>query len=82
MTNATVVENVSRVEGPTFTLKYKDGEKKVFVPTGTPIVTYARGERADLKPGAKIFIGAAARQPDGTLQAVRVAVGRGIDPPM
>jgi hypothetical protein len=82
MTNATVADTVSRVEGPLLTLKYKDGEKKVFVPPETPIVTYAPGERSELKPGAKIFISAAQRQTDGSLLAVRVAVGRGIDPPM
>jgi hypothetical protein len=52
------------------------------VPPETPIVTYAPGERSELKPSAKIFISAAQRQTDGSLLAVRVAVGRGIDPPM
>ena len=82
MTNASVAETVSRAEGPLLTLKYKDGEKKVFVPPEAPIVTYVPGDRSDLKVGAKVFIGAAARQPDGVLQAARVNVGRGIDPPM
>ena len=41
-----------------------------------------RATRSELKPGAKIFISAAIKQPDGTLQAPRVNVGRGVAPPM
>jgi hypothetical protein len=82
MTNATVAETVTRADGPVLTLKYKDGEQKIFVPPEAPIVTFAPGERSELKPGAKIFISAAQRQADGTLHAARVSVGRGIDPPM
>jgi hypothetical protein len=33
------------------------------------IVTFVPGDKADLKPGIKIFIGAAKKLPDGTLQA-------------
>lgn len=83
MTNATVAETVAGVDGQTITVKYKDGEKKVIVPPEAPIVTYVPGDRADLKPGAKIFIVAAQKQPDGTLSAARVSVGRdGLTPPM
>ena len=83
MTNATVAETVAGVDGQTITVKYKDGEKKVIVPPEAPIVTYVPGDRADLKPGVKIFIVAAQKQPDGTLSAARVSVGRdGLTPPM
>ena len=83
MTNATVAETVKGVDGQTITVKYKDGEKKIVVPPGAPIVTYVPGSMADLKPGAKIFIVAAARQPDGTFTAARVNVGKdGLTPPM
>jgi outer membrane lipoprotein SlyB len=83
MTNATVAETVQRVDGHTLTLKYKDGEKTLIVPRETPIVTYVPGERSELKPGAKIFVVNATRQPDGTLQAARIIVGRdGLTPPM
>jgi hypothetical protein len=51
-------------------LKYKDGEKKIFVPADAPIVAYVPGDKADLKPGAKVFI-LAAKQADGTLQGAR-----------
>jgi hypothetical protein len=56
-------------------VKYKDGEKKVIVPPGTPIARYTPGSAADLKVGAKIFIAAAQKQPDGSLTAPNVAVG-------
>lgn len=83
MTNATVEQTVTGVDGQTITVKYKDGEKKVIVPPEAPIVTYLPGDKAELKPGAKIFIVAAQKQPDGTLSAARVSVGRdGLTPPM
>jgi hypothetical protein len=83
MTNATVAETVAGVDGQTISVKYKDGEKKIVVPKDTPIVTYVSGSMADLKPGAKIFIVAAVRQPDGTFTAARVNVGKdGLTPPM
>jgi hypothetical protein len=82
MTNANVDERVTAVEGQTLTLKYKDGEKKIFVPTNTPIVAYVPGDKNDLKVGAKVFI-IAVKQPDGTLQGRAWRVGRdGITPPM
>src|ERR1700730_10763517 len=82
MTNANVDERVTAVDGQTLTLKYKDGEKKIFVPTNTPIVAYVPGDKNDLKVGAKIFI-IAVKQPDGTLQGRAGRVGRdGITPPM
>ena len=83
MTNATVANMVKSVDGETITVKHKDGEQKIVVPPSAPIVTYVPGSMADLKPGAKIFIVAAARQPDGTFTASRVSVGKdGLTPPM
>jgi hypothetical protein len=82
MTNATVATAVSKVEGHTLTLTYKGGEKTIVVPPEAPIVTFAAGERSELKPGSKIFIGTATRQADGTLEAARVTVGRDTPPPM
>jgi hypothetical protein len=82
MTNGNVEATASASDGQTLTLKYKDGEKKVSIPSGIPIVSYLPGDLAELKPGAKIFVSAANKQPDGTLQAARVNVGRGAAPPM
>ena len=82
MTNANVDQIVTAVDGRTLTLKYKDGEKKIFIPTDAPIVTYVPGDKNDLKPGAKVFI-IAVKQPDGTLQGRAWRVGReGVTPPM
>src|ERR1700733_7553883 len=83
MTNANVEESVTGVDGQTLSLKYKNGEKKILVTPQTAIVTYNPGDKADLKPGTRIFIGAAKKQPDGTLQAARINYGKdGLTPPM
>ena len=82
MTNANIDQVVTAVDGQTLTLKYKDGEKKIFVPADTPIVAYMRGDNTDLKPGAKVFI-VAVKQADGTLQGRAWRIGRdGLTPPM
>jgi hypothetical protein len=47
MTNANVEQVVTAVDGQTLTLKYKDGEKKIFVPANTPIVVYVQGDKSD-----------------------------------
>jgi len=83
MTNANVEESVAGVDGHTLTLKYKAGEKKIIVTPQTVVVTYNPGDKAELKPGTKIFIAAAKRQPDGTLQTPRINYGKdGLTPPM
>jgi hypothetical protein len=81
MTNANVATTVAGNDGQNLLVKYKDGEKKVLIPAGTPIARYTPGTVADLKVGSKIFIGAARKEADGTLIAPNVAVGRDIDPP-
>jgi len=81
MTNATV-EEVAAVGEHEIKLKYKDGEKKIVVGPECPIVAYAPGDKADLKPGAKVFIGAATKEADGSLSAARINVGRDAAPPM
>ena len=83
MTNANVERQVTATDGQTLTLKYKDGEKQIIVSPDTPIVTYVPGTKDELKPGAHIFIGAAAKKPDGTLEASAISVRRdGLVPPM
>ncbi len=83
MTNAAVDSMVVGTQGQVVTVKYKDGEKKFVVPADAPIVAYAPGTRDELKAGAKIMIFNAVKQPDGTLQAAAVSVGRdGLTPPM
>jgi len=83
MTNATVAETVAATDGQNIVVKYKDGEKKVVVPPGTPIVTFVPSDKSELKPGAKIIIFGATKKEDGTLEASRVNVGLdGLTPPM
>jgi hypothetical protein len=83
MTNGTVALAVEKIEGHTFTIKYKDGEKTVVVAPDTAIVSYVLADRSELKPNAKIFIAAATQNADGSLQTDRVNVGRnGLTPPM
>jgi hypothetical protein len=86
MTNANVekVEQVAveKVQGPMLTLKYKDGEQKVFIPPGTPIVKNVPADRSLLKAGTGVYI-PAVQSEDGTLTATRITVGvGGIMPPM
>ena len=45
---------------------YKDGEKKLVVTPETVVVSYVMGSKDELKPGTKIFVAAAKKQPDGT----------------
>jgi hypothetical protein len=82
MTNGNVEVSVTAVEGQVLTVKHKGNETKIVVPADAPIVTYTSGDKSELKPGAAIFIIAAKAMPDGTLQAARISVGRGIAPPM
>lgn len=82
MTNATVATVAATPEGQALTLKYKDGQQTIRVRPGTPIVTFAPGDRADAKAGAKVFLGAT-RGADGGLTAGRLLVGKdGLTPPM
>jgi Cu/Ag efflux protein CusF len=76
MTNGTAGNAVAGVDGSVIILKYKDGEKKLIVAPGTPIVQYVLGEKSELKPGASINITNAVKKPDGTFEAARVNVGR------
>jgi hypothetical protein len=83
MTNANVEQTVAGVDGQMLSVKYKDGEKKLLVTPDTAVVTFATGDKSDLKPGTKIFIAAAKKQPDGTLLTPRITYGKdGLTPPM
>lgn len=82
MTNATVTGAVESANGRELTLTYKDGSQTVQVPPGTPVVTFAPAERADLKPGAPVFFSASPGA-DGRLHTTRITVGtHGVAPPM
>jgi hypothetical protein len=76
MTNANVEQAVTGVDGQTLSVKYKDGEKKLLVTPETVVVTYEIGKKEEVQPGTKIFVAAAKKQPDGTLQTPRITYGR------
>jgi hypothetical protein len=76
MTNANVEQTVAGVDGQILSVKYKDGEKKLLVTPETVVVTYVPGNKDELTPGTRIFVAAAKKQPDGTLQTPRITYGR------
>ena len=81
MTNANVDELVSIGAARELHLKYKDGEKIVYVPESVPIVSYRPGSRTLLVPGANAVV--MATEKDGKPTTSRVMVGRdGFKPPM
>ncbi|KAA1184726.1 hypothetical protein FP026_04980 [Rhizobium tropici] len=81
MTNATVADAVKGVDGRTVTVSYHGKEKKISIPDGTPVVTFAPATKDDLVPGATVFI-PAEKAATGTI-AHQILVGKnGVVPPM
>jgi hypothetical protein len=76
MTNANVEQAVTGVDGQMLSVKYKDGDKKLLVTPETIVVTYEMGKKEEVQPGTRIFVSAAKKQPDGTVQAPRITYGR------
>jgi anti-sigma factor RsiW len=82
MTNGSVSGEVNAASGHDLSITYKGGSNTVTVPPNTPVVTFIPAERADLKAGATVFLGAA-KNPEGQLTASRVTVSKdGVAPPM
>jgi hypothetical protein len=82
MTNGTVANAVTNVNGQTVTVSYLGKEKEIAIPDGTPVVTFAPATDADLKPGAEVFV-AGEKDANGAITAQRVVVGtNGVAPPM
>lgn len=75
MTNGTVDATVGSVEGQTFTVKYKDGDKKIVIAPDSVIRAYMAGNKDELKPGANVAT-FAVKKPDGTFETARINVGR------
>jgi hypothetical protein len=81
MTNATVADAVTGVDGRTVTVSYHGEQKEIAIPEGTPIVTFAAATPADLVAGAVVFI-SAQKTATGTI-GHQVVVGKnGVVPPM
>jgi hypothetical protein len=76
MTNGSVEQAVTGVDGPLLSVKYKDGEKKLVVTPQTVVVTYEIGKREEIQSGTRIFVSAAKKQADGTLLTPRITYGR------
>jgi hypothetical protein len=81
MTNANVEQAVNSVDGQVLSVKYKDGEKKLLVTPETIVVTYEIGKKDEVQSGTRIFVAAAKKQPDGTVQAPRITYGRNGEAP-
>lgn len=82
MTNANIDAVVEGNDGKQLTLSYKGGEQKIIVSPGTPVVTFAPGDKLLIKVGAQIFL-VAKQADDGSLTAQHIQVGKdGLKPPM
>lgn len=82
MTNAYIESHVSGATGDTFTVKYKDGEQKIVVTPQTAITAVAPGNRSELKAGTPIIVMGWDKQPDGSVLAKTLYVGRDGAPAM
>jgi len=82
MTNAYVESSVTEKEGQAVMVKFKEGEKKIIVTPTTAITAVAPGNKDELKPGAQIIIMASDKQPDGSVLAKTLYVGRSLTPAM
>src|ERR1700746_2991540 len=56
MTNGTVSSTTGSGGAKQIVVTYMGGNQVILVPRTAPIVTYQLGERAELKPGAAVFI--------------------------
>jgi hypothetical protein len=87
MTNGPVQTSVAAVDGQVLTVQYKTGdkveEKQIKITPKTTIVGYEASTKAELKPGVKVFVAAAPKLPDGSLEVANISYGKdGTTPPM
>ena len=82
MTNGNIDSVSAAPVGRDLVVSCKGEKITVHVPVDAPVVTFAPAEKADLKPGAPVFL-AATKAADGHFTAARVTVGKdGVAPPM
>ena len=74
MTNATVADLAAAPEGRRIRLRYKDGEKIIFVPADAPVVSFRPADQSLLVSGASVSMTATELQ--GRPTVIRVSVGR------
>ena len=87
MTNGPVQTSVAAVDSQVLTVQYKTGdkveEKQIKITPKTTIVGYEASSKAELKPGVKVFVAAAPKLPDGSLEVANISYGKdGTTPPM
>lgn len=82
MTNGTVGQVTRIGRGREMTVSYPNGERKIVVPPGIPIVQIENGSRSQVRPGIPVFL-LVGKRPDGTLTAGFISIGEhGSRPPM
>lgn len=75
MTNATVADTVSRVDGVNLVLSYPGGEQKVAINPEANIIMLAPAQASELTKGAQVAM-SATKQPDGSLIMSRITVAK------
>jgi hypothetical protein len=82
MTNGTVGKVTAGAKGRELLVSYPNGERKIVVPPGIPIVQITNGDRSQVKPGIPAFV-LVGKAPDGTPTASFISIGEnGAKPPM
>lgn len=75
MTNATVADTVSSVDGANLVLNYPGGEQNVVINPEANIIMAAPAQGSDLAPGAQVVM-SATKQGDGSYSASRVTIAK------
>jgi hypothetical protein len=82
MTNGTVGKVTSNPKGRELEVSYPNGERKIIVPPGVPIVQLTDGQRSQIKAGIAAFLIAPPGK-DGTFTSSGIVIGEnGARPPM
>jgi hypothetical protein len=82
MTNGTVGKVTSVAGGRELLVSYPNGERKIVVPPGVPIVQITGGDRSMIKPGLPAFL-LVGKTPEGKPTAGFISIGEnGAKPPM
>jgi hypothetical protein len=82
MTNGTVGKVTAGAKGRELDVTYPNGERKIIVPRGVPIVQFTDGDRSLIKPGIPAFL-IVVKTTSGGLASNGIAIGEnGTKPPM
>jgi hypothetical protein len=75
MTNATVADTVTRVDGANIVLSYPGGEQKVVINPDANIIMATPAQTSELVAGAQVAM-SATKQADGSLSASRITIAK------